>query len=119
MATIGSLPNLEVLKLRNDAFIGTQWESSEEEFPRLKFLQMEWLNLKFWRAESTHFPVLQCLIIGYCSELEIPCEIGEIPTLQLIEVGPLSKPAADSAKLIQEEQQSLGNDLLQVRIRSY
>ncbi|KAL0464124.1 UNVERIFIED_CONTAM: putative late blight resistance proteinR1A-10 [Sesamum latifolium] len=118
MATIGSLPNLEVLKLRNDAFIGTQWESSQEEFPRLKFLLMERLNLKFWRAESTHFPVLECLIIRYCPELEIPCEIGEIPTLQLIVVGPQSKPAADSAELIQEEQQNLGNDLLQIRICS-
>ncbi|KAL0425285.1 UNVERIFIED_CONTAM: putative late blight resistance proteinR1B-16 [Sesamum radiatum] len=40
MTVIGSLPNLEVLKLRDNAFIGREWEcsNSEEGFPRLKFL---------------------------------------------------------------------------------
>ncbi|KAK4414150.1 putative late blight resistance proteinR1B-16 [Sesamum alatum] len=121
MAVIRSLPNLEILKLRDDAFIGEEWECSEGEFPRLKFLLMELLNLKCWQVESSHFPCLERLVIKRCWQLvEIPCAIGDIPTLELIEVtiGLGSKSAADSAVLIQEEQRSLGNDVLQVRIRS-
>ncbi|KAK4414168.1 putative late blight resistance proteinR1A-10 [Sesamum alatum] len=119
MMIIRSLPNLEVLKLRNFAFIGEEWECSEGEFPRLKFLLIEGLHLKCWQVESSHFPCLERLIIKRCWELnEIPCEIGDIPTLQLIEVGGIRKSVIRSAVLIQEEQQSLGNDLLQVRICS-
>ncbi|KAL0425293.1 UNVERIFIED_CONTAM: hypothetical protein Sradi_1064100 [Sesamum radiatum] len=116
---IGVLPNLEVLKLRNSAFIGREWECTEGEFPRLKYLLMEGLNLERWLVENSHFPCLVRLIIKACWKLEeIPCEIGDIPTLQLIEVGPGSKSAADSVVLIHDEQRSLGNDLLHVRIHS-
>ncbi|KAL0464115.1 UNVERIFIED_CONTAM: putative late blight resistance proteinR1B-16 [Sesamum latifolium] len=117
MAVIRSLPNLEVLKLKSRAFIGEEWECcSEGEFPMLKFLLMEGLNLKRWQVESSHFPCLERLIIKSCWELEeIPCEIGDIPTLELIEVGWGKKSLIDSVLLIQEEQRSLGNDVLQVR----
>ncbi|KAI3455516.1 hypothetical protein Pfo_012179 [Paulownia fortunei] len=119
MTIIGSLVNLEVLKLLNLSVMGREWEPVEGEFPRLKFLLMEWLDLKYWLAENTHFPNLECLIIRHCSVLEdIPSGIGEIPTLQVIEVDD-SEMAADSAKLILEEQQSLGNDVLQVRAGSH
>lgn len=37
MAIVGSLPNLEVLKLRYDACIGDTWETSEGEFCQLRF----------------------------------------------------------------------------------
>lgn len=122
MTVIVSLPNLEVLKLRDNAFIGREWEcsSSEEGFPRLKFLLLEGLHLRRWRVveSSSFFPCLERLTIGRCWTLEeIPCEIGDIPTLALIEVGPGRQIVADSALRIQEEQRSLGNDLLQVRIR--
>ncbi|KAL2234444.1 UNVERIFIED_CONTAM: hypothetical protein Sindi_1176600 [Sesamum indicum] len=119
MAVIRSLLNLEVLKLRYIAIIGEEWEYSDGEFQRLKFLLMEKLNLRSWSVESTHFPCLERLVIKQCLQLEdIPCEIGDIPTLELIEVDGGSKSAADSAVFIQEEQRSLGNDLLQVRIHS-
>ncbi|KAL0425292.1 UNVERIFIED_CONTAM: putative late blight resistance proteinR1A-10 [Sesamum radiatum] len=116
---IRSLPNLEVLKLRKFSFIGREWECSEGEFPRLKFLVMEGLHLECWRVESSHFPCLERLIIKSCWQLEgIPCEIGDVQTLELIEVGGIRKRVIRSAVLIQEEQRSLGNDLLQVRICS-
>ncbi|KAL0380206.1 UNVERIFIED_CONTAM: putative late blight resistance proteinR1B-23 [Sesamum angustifolium] len=119
MAVIGSLLDLEVLKLEYDCFTGSEWESSEGQFPRLKFLLMEGLRLVCWRAESSHFPCLEQLIIKCCRQLEeIPCEIGDIPSLQLIEVDRVKKSVIDSAVLIQEEQRSLENDLLHVRINS-
>ncbi|KAI3473410.1 hypothetical protein Pfo_031184 [Paulownia fortunei] len=119
VAFIGMLPNLEVLKLRWYAFRGPEWASIEGEFLRLRFLLLEDLDIELWEADSINFPMLECLIIRHCYKLrEIPCEIGEIPTLQLIELDDCSPSVVSSARQIQEEQQDMGNDELQVRIHS-
>ncbi|KAL0302934.1 UNVERIFIED_CONTAM: putative late blight resistance proteinR1A-10 [Sesamum radiatum] len=115
MATIGSLPNLHVLKLRRCSFRGGKWETTEGEFPRLKFLHIESENLKHWVTESCHFPNLEHLVLHDCGELgEIPDVIGEIPTLEVIEVPSWPKSLKESAMRIKEEQQESGNDFLQV-----
>ncbi|KAL0318630.1 UNVERIFIED_CONTAM: Late blight resistance protein R1-A [Sesamum angustifolium] len=83
MSIIGSLPHLEVLKLRRFAFTGEVWEPVEGEFCRLKFLLIEETNLVQWIAENTHFPCLEHLIIRQCPDLEaIPSSIGDIATLK-------------------------------------
>ncbi|KAL0385069.1 UNVERIFIED_CONTAM: putative late blight resistance proteinR1B-16 [Sesamum radiatum] len=115
MTIIGSLPNLEVLKLLGNAFRGPEWRSIEGEFCQLKFLQLECCDVVQWRADDTHFPRLQNLTIRSCYKLEeIPSCIGDISTLQLIELDSCSPSAMTSAKQIQEEQQFLGNYDLQV-----
>ncbi|KAL7140218.1 hypothetical protein ABFS83_09G107200 [Erythranthe nasuta] len=115
LTVIGSLANLEVLKLLNVSVVGALWEVVEEEYSRLRFLMMEWLDIKNWLAESGCFPSLERLVIRHCSALEnIPSGIGETPTLRVIEVDD-SEMAADSAEEILEEQRDLGNDDLQVR----
>lgn len=81
---MGSLPKLQVLKLKQDAFVGYKWEPVEGEFLHLRFLLMEELNLKQWLAEDTHFPRLEHLSIRGCYLDEIPLDIGNIPTLSLI-----------------------------------
>ncbi|XP_057771685.1 putative late blight resistance protein homolog R1A-10 [Salvia miltiorrhiza] len=125
-----ALPNLEVLKIEGCNFKSNETEEEEEaneeweiaegdEFSSLHFLQLqECYSLVRWRANETNFPRLQHLIIGGCRELEeIPAGIGEIPTLQLIEMVFCSDSAEASAKQIQEEQQSeYDNYQLQVRI---
>ncbi|KAK4425885.1 putative late blight resistance proteinR1B-16 [Sesamum alatum] len=126
MTTVGSLTNLEVLKIRNCTFKDQEmqarddqvWEPKEGEFCSLKFLLLEKLNLVKWRADETHFPRLRHLLIRGCSALEeIPSGIGEIPTLEIIELDECSPPVVASAKQIQEEQREYGNDGLEVRIR--
>ncbi|KAL2524630.1 Disease resistance protein RPP13 [Abeliophyllum distichum] len=117
MTTIGSLPNLEVLKLKSGAFVGPEWEPNEGEFVELKYLLMQNIYLKDWRADTIHFPRIQRLIIKTCYCLtEIPRGIGEVPTLELIELHDCSSSLETSAKQIQEEQLSFGNEGLQVRI---
>ncbi|KAL0441132.1 UNVERIFIED_CONTAM: hypothetical protein Sradi_0052100 [Sesamum radiatum] len=69
MSIIGSLPHLEVLKLRRFASTGEVWEPVEGEFCRLKFLLIEETNLVQWIAENTHFPCLEHLIIRQCRDL--------------------------------------------------
>ncbi|EYU24542.1 hypothetical protein MIMGU_mgv1a020452mg [Erythranthe guttata] len=114
MMSIGSLPNLQVLKLRN--YCGYAWKTSDGGFPELEFLLIESSDLRHWITESDHFPSLKWLLLRHCEHLrEIPDAIGEIPTLQLIEVKGGSASLFESAKGIQEEQQSWGNEALQVR----
>ncbi|KAL7098426.1 hypothetical protein ACP275_09G017400 [Erythranthe tilingii] len=72
MRAIGELPNLVVLKLRWYAFSGPEWEI-EGEFPKLKVLLMEDLDIENWGAKHNHFPALERLIIRHCYKLkEIP-----------------------------------------------
>ncbi|XP_073143378.1 putative late blight resistance protein homolog R1A-3 [Henckelia pumila] len=117
MSIIGSLPNLEVLKLFG-ALDGEEWITLEGQFLKLKFLLLESSNMwRHWETESSHFPRLESLILRYCMKLEeIPYGIGEIPTLKLIELYMCGEEANSSAEQIQEEQLSMGNEDLQVRV---
>ncbi|KAG8380357.1 hypothetical protein BUALT_Bualt06G0007100 [Buddleja alternifolia] len=119
MMVVGSLPHLEVLKLKCCSFEDCKWETKEEEFPRLKFLQIIETNLQLWVTETSHFPRLQRLMLCCRNLDEIPNDFGEIPTLELIEVNKWDKSLVESAKRIKKEQHSLGNDSLQVRIVNF
>ncbi|KAL0384891.1 UNVERIFIED_CONTAM: Disease resistance protein RPH8A [Sesamum radiatum] len=120
ISVVGSLPNLEVLKLRDNAFDGSVWEPNEGEFTKLKYLLIESNHLEHWCADDTHFPQLQHLCLNFCTWLKaIPPEIGDIGSLEMIELFECSSSAVASAMLIQEEQQSLGNEGLRVRVNSY
>ncbi|KAK4727448.1 hypothetical protein R3W88_032365 [Solanum pinnatisectum] len=117
MASLCRLPNLEVLKLKNYAFTGLKWEQVEEGFSSLKLLLIEMSDIKHWSASNDHFPVLEHLVLKSCLRLDsIPHDLGDIPTLQIIELENSSQSAVLSAKEIQEEQQNIGNETLEVRM---
>ncbi|KAK4437304.1 Disease susceptibility protein LOV1 [Sesamum alatum] len=113
MTIIGSsLPNLEVLKLKNPTFQGSEWNLVEEEFRRLRILSISGCKLVCWRAESNHFPKLESLFLEDMHDLEeIPSGIGDIATLGSIHLDSCGKSVVKSAKQIQEEQLSYGNEL--------
>ncbi|XP_011072192.1 putative late blight resistance protein homolog R1B-16 isoform X1 [Sesamum indicum] len=118
MSIIGSLPHLEVLKLKQYAFTGAVWKPVEREFSRLKFLLIEKMRLVRWIAENTHFPCLEHLIISACHDLQaIPSGIGDIPTLKMIDIDDCSSSAVTSVEQILEEQRDMENNVLQVRVR--
>ncbi|KAL8547501.1 hypothetical protein ACS0TY_007009 [Phlomoides rotata] len=111
LTIIGLLPHLEVLKLCENAAVGSEWNPVEGEFLRLKFLSITSSDLFHWNAESCHFPVLEKLFFYGSSALdEIPSDIGEIPTLQFICLKYCSMSAPISAMRILVEQESLGNE---------
>ncbi|CAA2993367.1 late blight resistance homolog R1B-16 isoform X1 [Olea europaea subsp. europaea] len=115
MTIFGKLPNLEVLKLREFAFSGPEWVPIEGEFLKLKFLLIWETDLEQWRADNTHFPRLEHLILQKCSKLvEIPSHIGEIQTLKIIEIDNSSPSVIESAKDMLEEQRDQGNEILEV-----
>ncbi|XP_042021307.1 putative late blight resistance protein homolog R1B-16 isoform X2 [Salvia splendens] len=114
---IGALPLLEVLKLKWNSFIGSEWETCEDQFLNLRFLLIEECDLECWITYNTHFPRLEHLVI--CDLLllsEIPMSIGDIPTLQSIKVERCSDSVVDSAEIIKEEQEEFGNEDLQIII---
>ncbi|CAA3004523.1 late blight resistance homolog R1A-10 [Olea europaea subsp. europaea] len=120
MTIVGSLSNLQVLKLRYKAFECPEWEPIEGEFDQLKYLLLAGLDLKHWRAENIHFPKLRQLVIRWCSSLEmIPFGIAEIPTLDSIELLHCSPTVVTSAKEIKEEQLNMGNDFFRLRVNDY
>ncbi|KAL2515429.1 putative late blight resistance protein-like protein R1A-4 [Forsythia ovata] len=111
MTVVGSLSNLEVLKLKFHAFEGTVWELNDGEFRRLKLLLIDMTDLEHWKVDKTHLPSLQCLSLRYCYNLvEIPSEIGKIPTLEEIELCECKTCVVTSAWVIQEEHDSLGSN---------
>ncbi|KAA8529811.1 hypothetical protein F0562_034332 [Nyssa sinensis] len=117
MSTLGRLPKLEVLKLLHGAFEGPKWDTCDGEFLKLKFLKFQGLDIEEWNVSSNHFPNLQRLVLDKCEQLEeIPFGLGDIPTLQLIELTWPRRSAANSAWQIQEQQQSMGNDGLKILI---
>ncbi|XP_073125212.1 putative late blight resistance protein homolog R1B-23 [Henckelia pumila] len=120
LTSVGSLPHLEVLKLKNNAVHGAQWNPVEGEFLRLKSLQIESTDLEEWIADSSHFPCLENLALRHVKNLkEIPYGIGEIPTLRTMSLEGCKDSANSSAREIQEEQRNLGNDDIQVHIHGW
>ncbi|KAL0318514.1 UNVERIFIED_CONTAM: putative late blight resistance proteinR1A-10 [Sesamum angustifolium] len=117
MTIIGSLPNLEAVILKGCAFEGSEWNPVEGQFPQLKMLMLWKSNLVCWRAENIHFPNLEKLCLYFINNLEeIPSGIGDIATLRLIDVLECSESIVKSAMQILEEQQSNGNEDLQLRV---
>lgn len=117
LTIVGALPNLEVLKLRNNAGQGEEWEPIEEQYSNLKLLELMELDLIRWRADETNFPRLQCLIVKSCHELEeIPVGIGDIQTLERIELVGCHPPVVTSVKNIKLEQDELRDVGLEIKI---
>ncbi|XP_073036463.1 putative late blight resistance protein homolog R1A-3 [Primulina eburnea] len=117
LTVVGSLPHLEILNLFADAVRGREWNPVEGEFLELKSLKIFSTDLVEWTADSSHFPRLEELTLGFLKFLkEIPDGIGDIQTLRSISLELCSESAYSSAEKIQEEQLELGNYDLQVRI---
>lgn len=101
MTIIGILPNLEVLKLKVGAMKGKLWETNDGEFKRLRLLLIRYSKLEEWTTEKDHFPNLRHLILQLCNDLHVfPCAIGDIPTLERIELHKCSHALESSAKEI-------------------
>nr|GMD48974.1 putative late blight resistance protein homolog R1B-14 [Ipomoea batatas] len=117
MDIIGRLSKLEVLKLKEFAFSGPKWEPADDDgFKRLKLLLIARSDLKYWSTTDDHFPVLERLILRFCLDLEkLPSEFESSNTLQLIELENCYPILVESARKIQEEQKSYGNEALVIR----
>ncbi|XP_073123657.1 putative late blight resistance protein homolog R1A-3 [Henckelia pumila] len=116
MSIMGSLSNLELLRLCFDACKGQTWCPIEGHFVRLKVLDIRKTDLVHWRADKTHFPVLEHLILGYLDLEEFPQDFGEHQTLTKIEVISCGDSTKGWAKEVGEEQKNFGNEGFRVII---
>lgn len=102
MSTLGKLENLQVLKLKENAFNGGYWETEEKGFRRLRFLVIGETDLVSWKASAQNFPALKTLVLKNCSRLEaIPSGLAEIPNFQKIELFYANSSLVSSARKIQ------------------
>ncbi|CAI9100879.1 OLC1v1038066C1 [Oldenlandia corymbosa var. corymbosa] len=115
ISLVDGLPNLEVLKLLENAFAGKLWDMGEGKFPKLRFLKLADLDIVQWTNSNESFPCLEKLVLERCQLLEeIPSHLAYIPTLQLIEVSDCGS-AMGAIKQIQEEyMKSSGDELLKI-----
>ncbi|CAA3029719.1 late blight resistance homolog R1A-3 isoform X1 [Olea europaea subsp. europaea] len=108
LVTDGLLP-IEILEIL------LNMDTSEVEFPQLKFLKLCNVNLAEWNASSDNFPELQQLVLGNCKHLK-KIHSSFSYSLQMIEIYGCTKAVKESAKQILEEQQDMGNEVLKVII---
>ncbi|KAL8524856.1 hypothetical protein ACS0TY_014460 [Phlomoides rotata] len=85
MSNVASLPYLQVLKLRYNAFQGPTWEVEENGFRKLNFLQMEDIDLVKLKGARGSFKRLEILRIKHCYKLEELC-LGDFQSVWNIEV---------------------------------
>ncbi|KAL2553273.1 putative late blight resistance protein-like protein R1A-3 [Forsythia ovata] len=116
MNIIGMLPKLEVLKLRDDTIEGKKWDTREDEFQRLRYLELDIVQIEHWNASSDHFPRLEQLVLRSCQNFEIPFHLGDIRTLKKIEVYGCAKSVERSASQILEQPRARVYEYLQVII---
>lgn len=108
ISTIGKLPNLQVLKLVSEAFEGESWDMREDEFPKLRFLQLDSLNIIQWNASNDHLPKLAQLVLRNCKRLqEVPYDFADITTLELIQVQRCGTSLEESVRSIGEATEGL------------
>ncbi|CAA0838695.1 Unknown protein [Striga hermonthica] len=102
MSVLGLIENLEVLKLKDNAFVGPCWEVVEVGFPLLHFLLIEHTDLVYWKlAPGNHFPQLRHLTLRNCEELEaLPDGLADIPRLEAMNLHRTTKMAVSSARNI-------------------
>nr|GLL17395.1 putative late blight resistance protein homolog R1B-17 [Ipomoea trifida] len=111
MSIFSKLPNLEVLKLKNYACTGQEWEITEGRFPELKVLIISLTDLKYWKANLEYpFPNLECLKLKKCFRLEkMPDWIVDVFGLQLIKLVHCYASLVHSAKKINERRRYRSN----------
>ncbi|XP_016464692.1 putative late blight resistance protein homolog R1B-14 [Nicotiana tabacum] len=118
MAVIGKLPKLEVLQLKDHAFVGNEWKATDQvRFHELKFLLLDCLYLRNWRTTDSndHFSSLERVIIKGCNFLkEIPEGFAGSKNLELIELHKCTPSVVAIAQKIQEKHEYYGRCKLKV-----
>ncbi|KAG8362964.1 hypothetical protein BUALT_BualtUnG0018400 [Buddleja alternifolia] len=113
---VGSLPLLQVLKLKDNSCKGPEWKPVEGQFCSLRYLLIDNCDdLEYWTADNINFPLLEQLVLRHLGKLkEVPLGIGDIPTLRSIELHACRDSVIISAKEIADQQDEFGNMDLQV-----
>ncbi|XP_047945981.1 putative late blight resistance protein homolog R1B-23 [Salvia hispanica] len=101
MSTLAEIKSLEVLKLKENAFIGSYWDASASIFDNLQVLVIIDADIVHWLVSTYSFCRLGCLVLKNCDKLiHIPFELSK--KLELLEIERIQRSAIASAKRIEE-----------------
>nr|GMD24915.1 putative late blight resistance protein homolog R1B-14 [Ipomoea batatas] len=110
MYILGSLEELEILKLEENAFRGEFLDLSNVSFKHLQLLRMGRTDLVSWTASKNSFPVLKYLHLRHCANLDaVPPAFAEIESLRVVELFCTNSRAAISAREIFKQKQEKEN----------
>ncbi|KAK9292873.1 hypothetical protein L1049_020854 [Liquidambar formosana] len=114
MATLEKLPNLSILCLYDQAFIGRKMVCTPKGFPQLKSLILSNLyNLEEWCVGKEAMPSLCKLVIIKCFNLEmVPDGLRFITTLQELQIVDMPKSFEERIQVVNEE---AGEDVFKVQ----
>ncbi|KAH0694916.1 hypothetical protein KY285_022013 [Solanum tuberosum] len=105
-AKLAQLESLEVLKLKENAFMGETWKPEVGGFSKLRVLWIERAELETWEASNLNYPILRNLVLVSCDKLNaVPVELADIPNLREMKLENTIK-AVKSAKDILELKKS-------------
>ncbi|KAI8538757.1 hypothetical protein RHMOL_Rhmol09G0128800 [Rhododendron molle] len=113
------LPNLDFLNHVQELKVSSTMFVREASgvFPKLKSLKFQSHFIQRWVASGDDFPSLERLVFEQCPNLKkIPSEIGDILTLNTIELHRCKPSLAASAREIKEDQESQGNNGLFIKM---
>ncbi|XP_042065438.1 disease resistance RPP8-like protein 3 [Salvia splendens] len=100
MSALSEIQSLEVLKLKENAFIGTSWNAAASIFKNLQVLVIIDADIVLWVVSTNSFPCLGCVVLKNCDKLEhIPVELGQ--KLKFMEIERIHRSAVESAKRIE------------------
>nr|ABJ99601.1 NBS-LRR type resistance protein [Beta vulgaris] len=109
---LGMLPNLVMLKLKENAFMGEYWKPKDDGFRTLEVFYLGRTNLQKWEASNYHFPSLKKLILKFCDRLEgLSSSLADISTLQLIDIHMANPVVAACARQIQKNNNGIGRSV--------
>lgn len=105
MSTLEKLPNLHILILRKNAFVGNDIFCSSQGFPSLTTLELQGLtDLENWRIEEGAMPNLYCLKIDECISLRmVPEGIRFIASLRELVIVNMPDAFKSRVQKVQEE----------------
>ncbi|KAH0692232.1 hypothetical protein KY285_019329 [Solanum tuberosum] len=100
---LGQVKNLQVLKLKENAFTGPSWKMEPGGFKKLQVLWIEMADFMSWEASNCPFPRLGSLVLISCLNLEaVPLALADLDYLQEMTLDNTSK-ASESAREIENE----------------
>lgn len=93
MVTLEKLPNLRILRLQMDSFLGTAMVCSDKGFPQLKCLFLcDLPNLEDWKVEEGAMLNLCHLLISNCTTMKmVPDGLRFLTSLQKLEIRSMLK----------------------------
>ncbi|XP_027158505.1 putative late blight resistance protein homolog R1A-3 [Coffea eugenioides] len=120
ISVIQELPELEVLILLGESFVGERWELTPGGFPKLMCLSLENLDVVKWEDATGGddvFPYLRKLrLIGVLELKEVPSCLGQSASLEEIEVRDCNDSLKESVRKIGKEQEDMGIEDLKIII---